>query len=921
MQKNFDHNQSETHTYELWEKAGAFNPDEVKRMREDQKGQIPYRHAPHGRLAVRDDKDDLKSVSSLSTPHSKRQQLNNSTTQQPFSIIMPPPNANDPLHVGHAMFISIEDILIRYHRMKGDDTIWIPGTDHAGIETQFVFEKKLAKQGKSRFNFDRDTLYKMIWDYVQENSGVAVDQMKKLGASADWSRFTFTLDPSVVKFVTNTFKKMHQDGLVYRDQKLVHYCVKCGTSYSELEVVHKEQTDKLYYLKYGPFTLATTRPETKFADTAVAVHPDDTRYKKYIGTEIEVEGLTSKFKMKVIADEYVDSEFGTGVVKITPYHDFNDYEVWQRHKNEIPAPKQVIGFDGKLTAIAGKYAGMKVKAARDLIEKDLQEKGLLEKVNNNYLHTVGVCYRCGTVLEPLPLPQFFIKVKDKTNNLTQKVLEVLDKKETKIYGAGREKILRNWLENLKDWNISRQIVWGIRIPVWYPVEGNEEKISVSFINQKGEFQKNETVKQRLDEGYTIEEMKKGLQQVYPSAELDFVVATEDPGIDKSKGKSQKSNSTTTQPHDHTTTRPHDNTSTMLESATSYKPQASSKRASSVSYFPETDTFDTWFSSGQWPVVTLKTNNSTTQQHNNDSDFDRFYPTTVMETAYDILLFWVMRMMMMGIYLENKTPFEHVYLHGLVRDEKGQKMSKSKGNVINPLEFVSKYGADAVRMALVMSSTPGSDSAVGENKIKGMRNFSNKIWNASRFVMMALDEQSNASYSRENLQMEKSKVKSQKSRDDQVSFPQLENQNDIQEGNRHPGESRDPVKSATDVQKDDGVLLRQSADQDDSAFKKRLQEVSDAVSDHLEKLRPGQAAELVYNEFWHWFCDVCIEDQKKGNLSRGALLEGLITFLKLLHPFVPFVTEALWQELWQGGDDTMKEMMGSGLLIVADWPGK
>src|SRR3989344_3082459 len=298
---------------------------------------------------------------------------------KPFSIVMPPPNANDPLHVGHAMFVAIEDILIRYHRMIGDSTLWLPGTDHAGIETQYVFEKKLAKEGKSRFDYDRDTLYKMIWDYVQENSGVAVDQMKRLGASADWIRFKFTLDSDIVDQVIETFIKLHKDGLVYRDKKLVNYCTKCGTSYSELEVNHVEKTTKLYFIKYGPFILATTRPETKFADTAVAVHPSDKRYIKYIGQEIEVEGLQGKFKLKVIVDDYVDPKFGTGVVKITPYHDFNDYEVWQRHKSEIPEPKQVVGFDGKLTEIAGTYAGLKIQAARDLIEKDLQKKGLLTK--------------------------------------------------------------------------------------------------------------------------------------------------------------------------------------------------------------------------------------------------------------------------------------------------------------------------------------------------------------------------------------------------------------------------------------------------------------------------------------------------------------------------------------------------------------
>lgn len=752
MQKNFDHTITESEIYQQWEKAEAFNPDKVE---------IPA--------------------------------FAGMTKKKSFSIIMPPPNANDPLHVGHAMFISLEDIMIRYHRMKGDDTVWIPGTDHAGIETQFVFEKKLAKQGKSRFNFDRETLYKMIWDYVQENSGVAVDQMKKLGASADWSRFKFTLDPQVVEFVTGTFKKMHEDGLVYRNLQLVNFCTKCGTSYSELEVNHTEQTTNLYYVKY-PFadntdefiTVATTRPEPIFVDEYLAVHPDDPKNKKLIGKKV-LNPLTKK-EMEIIGDDFVDPEFGTGIVKLTPAHDYNDFEVAKRHNLAII---QAIDTNGKIMANGGKYAGLKVEEARKQVVADLEANSLIDHIKTDYVNRIGTCYRCGRVIEILPLPQFFIKVKDEKNNLTQRVLDVLDKDETKIYGAGRDKILRHWLENLKDWNVSRQIVWGIRIPVWYSVKKNPD-IEVIYLDETGELQRGKV--SDISES-KFAQLKKGLQALRAPANAKFIVSTESPGDE---------------------------------------------------FLQETDTFDTWFSSGQWPVVTLKT-----QQ--NETDFDRFYPTTVMETAYDILLFWVMRMMIMGVYLENKTPFEHVYLHGLVRDEKGQKMSKSKGNVINPLDLVTKYGADAVRMALVMSSTPGNDSAVGENKIKGMRNFSNKIWNAARFITLNQNGDENV-------------------------FPAL-----------------------------------------DEEFFKKLHLVTSSTTEHLEKLRIGQAAELVYNEFWHWFCDVCIEEQKNGNLSRGALLKGLVTFLKLLHPFVPFVTETVWQELWKMNDENLRKEMGSELLILASWP--
>ena len=690
MNKQYIHSQFEDAIYKKWEDSGGFRP--------------------------KDDKD-----------------------AETYCIIMPPPNANDPLHVGHAMFVTIEDILIRYNRMRGKAVLWLPGTDHAGIETQFVFEKKLKKTGKSRFDYDRDTLYKMIWDYVDENSGVAVSQMKKLGASADWSRKKFTLDKDIVEMVTDTFIKMHQDGLVYRGLRLVNYCTHCGTAFSNLEVDHIERTTPLYYMKYGPFVLATTRPETKFGDTGIMVHPNDKRYQKWVGKTVEVEGLAGKFSIKVIADPTVDMEFGTGVVKVTPAHDFKDFEVWQRHKDEIPGPKQVIGFDGKMTDLAGKYSGLKVGKAREAVVEDLMAGGLLEKIDDKYIHTVGVCYRCGSVIEPLPMKQFYIKVE----SLTKKVLKALKDKKVKIHGAGYDKILKHWLINLDDWNISRQIVWGIRMPIWYKKNSNKE---------------------------------------------DFVIAKTSPGKD---------------------------------------------------YEQESDTIDTWFSSSQWPVVTLKTNRS--------NDFKKFYPTRVMETAYDILVFWVMRMLMMGLYVTNEVPFKDVYLHGLIRDEKGQKMSKSKGNVINPLEVIEKYGADALRMALVMSTTAGRDSNTGDSKIRGMRNLTNKIWNSARFVLEFLEE------------------------------------------NKEAG--------------------------GDNEFLTNAKQLVTAVGVNIENLKIGFAAELAYNDFWHWFCDVKIEEAKEGKISKKAMVEGFKMMMIMLHPFVPFVTEAVWEEFRAKGLVQSEE-----LLMNSKWPG-
>lgn len=697
-----------------------------------------------------------------------------SKASETFSIIMPPPNANDPLHVGHALFVAVEDILTRYNRMKGKATLWLPGTDHAGIETQYVFEKKLAKQDKSRFDYDRETLYSMIWDYVQENSGVAVHQMKRLGASADWSRFTFTLDTKVVQLVLETFMKLYADGLVYRGERLVNYCTKCGTAYSDLEVDYEDRTEGLYFVRYQIegsdeyVVIATTRPETIPVDTHVAVHPEDGRYLTLIGKTL-VNPLSGQ-SMHVVADTFVEREFGTGVVKMTPAHDKTDWEAAERHG----LPKLIlIGTDGRLNERGGPLAGLKIAEARKKAVELLQARGLLdERTRMNYAHRVGVCYRCHTTIEILPLPQFFITVAP----LVKKVVAALDAGETVVLGTGREKILREWLNNLKDWNISRQIVWGIRMPVWYDVTKNPT-LRVAFICE------GRKVNGRVDEllqTYTLEQIQAGLQELFGSTESVYEVAYEKPG---------------------------------------------------ETYLQETNTFDTWFSSGQWPVVTLKTTQA--------GDFDRFYPTTVMETGYDILPFWVMRMMLLCLYTEGTVPFKTVYLHGLVRDEKGQKMSKSKGNVINPLDMVEKYGADAIRMALVMSSTPGQDKAVGENTIRGMRNFSNKIWNAARFVSM------------------------------------LEQQTTTCAG--------------------------------DEAFLKKLDQVTIEVTRLLDELKIGLAAEVVYNEFWHWFCDEAIEQAKIGELSLAAVTQGLNVFLRLLHPFVPFVTEAVWSQHEEG------------LLMTASWP--
>jgi len=773
MDKHYQAKENETKIYQLWEKADAFNPDsDINQKLKN---------------------DDLPS----------------------FSIIMPPPNANDPLHLGHAAFLTLEDILIRHARMTGHDTLWLPGADHAGIETQFVFEKKLKKEGTSRFHFDRATLYQMIWDYVATNSQIAIKQSKQLGASADWSRFKFTLDDDIVQSVIATFKQMLEDRLIYRENRLVNYCPKCGTGFSNLELDHREEIGSLYYLKYGPITIATTRPETIFADVAIAVHPKDQRYHKYHGQTIEYQGLFGLVKLLVIADDFVDPEFGTGAVKITPFHDFNDFAFWQRHQaelkqavqnnqlgyvelkeklinnnqlsaEEINSPALAIDFTGRLTKFTDQYAGLKAHIAREKIVSDLQKANLIEKIDNNYLHSVTSCYRCGSNIEPLPLPQFYVKVEP----LTKAVLEKIKKKELTIYGAGHDKILKHWLENLEDWNISRQIVWGIRLPVWYDAQENPQ-LRISFID-KNQARISGPIGELLTK-YSFAEIEAGLQSLTAPIDAQFVVSQEKPDPNRQ-------------------------------------------------YLQETDTFDTWFSSSQWPVVTLK--------NNQPGDFERFYPTTIMETAYDILMFWVMRMLMMGLYSTQQLPFKKVYLHGLIRDSKGQKMSKSKGNVINPLEIGEKYGTDALRMAIVIRSSAGLDKTLSEADFQAMRNLNNKLWNAARFILL---------------------------------------------------------------QKENQAITDQNTAKLDKKFTKNLEKIVLAVSRNLDQLQLGLAADTLYNEFWHWFCDQCIEDAKKGLISQEKLFDGLVIFLKLFHPFIPFVTESIWQILYQ------EQLVTEPLLMTSRWP--
>lgn len=547
---------------------------------------------------------------------------------EPYAIIVPPPNANASLHIGHALNFALMDISARFHRAKGKSVLFLPGADHAGFETQVVYEKHLAKEGKSRFDFSREDLYQQIYDFVQGNKHIFEGQIRQVGASVDWQHFTFTLDNQVIKTAYSTFKKLWDDGLIYRGERLVNYCTLHRTSFADIEVVYEERVSPLYYLKYGPFTLATTRPETKFGDTAVAVHPDDERYKDMIGKTITAEGLNGPFEIRVVGDEYVDPAFGTGAVKITPAHDFNDWEVAKRHNLEAI---RVINHDGTLNHRAGEFEGMLVAEARKAVAKALEKKGLLEKIDQNYRNRVGVCYKCGTVIEPMLMDQWFIDMQ----KLAKPAITAIKKDLITFYPSSKKEQAITYLETVKDWNISRQIAWGIPIPAYQNVDDSDEWI--------------------FNEDVTKEFIEKD-------------------------GKTYKR---------------------------------------------DNDVFDTWFSSGQWPFITLG--------YPDSEDFKRFYPTALMETGGDIFYQWVCRMICLGLYVTDDIPFKDVYLHGMVRSEDGRKMSKSLGNVISPREIIDSFGSDALRMGIIAGRSAGYSAAYAPAKMQAARNFCNKLWNIARYI--------------------------------------------------------------------------------------------------------------------------------------------------------------------------------------------
>lgn len=681
LAKTYDPNQYEPNIYAMWEKSGAFSPT----------GQ-----------------------------------------GEPFGVVMPPPNANGNLHIGHALDMNLKDIIVRYKRMNGGDVAFIPGADHAGFETWVVYEKELRKEGKSRFDFSREKLYNQVWEFVEKARGNMELQLRALGTSASWDNLVFTLDKKVVTTVYDTFKKLWDDGLIYRGERIVNYSTAYQTSYADIEVDHREEKGKLWRIAYptydrvGEIVIATTRPETLFGDVAVAVHPEDERYKHLIGTRVLLP-LTDR-EIPIIADGYVDPKFGTGAVKITPAHDPNDFEVGKRHDLDRI---QVIDFDGKMINVPSQFIGLEVEEARKRTLAALQAQELI-RGEETIVHTVGYDYKSGLPIQPLIKDQWFLKIQP----LAERAIKAIEENEITFYPVNRRQILLQYLENVHDWNLSRQIPWGIPIPAFQNMADPDDWIFDERVNEK-----------------TIE-------------------------------------------------------------------------VNGKMYRREEDTFDTWFSSGQWPFITT--------DYLSGGDLARFYPNSLMETGTDLLDRWIARMIMLGLYATDKIPFKDVYLHGMVLDEHSQKMSKSKGNVINPMEMVAEYGSDALRLGLIANRSPGQHQAFSTARIVAGRNFCNKLWNIARFIEDKLGD------------------------DYELAGPE-------------------PKTLA------------------DHWIADELSKASVEIGKKIEEYRFAEAGEVMYHAIWDAVADWYIE-ASKDDLNPDMLAWVINTSLKLAHPFAPFVTETIWQTL-------------------------
>ena len=695
--------------------------------------------------------------------------------KKPFVIIMPPPNVTGELHLGHALTATLEDIMVRWHRMKGESALWLPGTDHAGIATQVVMEQQLARQGQTKDEIGREKFTKLTWEWANKSRGNIRRQHQLLGASCDWTREKFTLDEGPSKAVRTAFVRLYDKGLIYRGERMINWCPRCQTALSDLEVEHKDIVGHLYYIRYpltqgkGFVTVATTRPETFLGDTAVAVNPTDKRYKNLIGKSVTLPIIDKE--IPIIADDAVDTSFGTGALKITPAHDPTDFEVAQRHNLPLV---DIMNPDTTMNENAGPYQGLERFACRDKVLADLKDKKLLEKIEP-YSHSVGHCGRCQTMIEPKVSLQWFVQ----TQPLAKVAIEVVKEGRVTIIPERFTKIYFDWMENIKDWCISRQLWWGHRIPVWYCQDCAEVTASV-------------------DE---------------PTACI---------------------------------------------------------HCGSKQIIQDSDVLDTWFSSALWPHSTLGWPEDT-------GDLRYFYPGSVMETGYDILFFWVARMIMMGLEDTGEIPFHTVYLHGLIRDESGEKMSKLRGNVINPSEAISKYGVDALRFALTTGSSPGNDINLGKGKLESSRNFVNKLWNATRFILQSLDA--------EGLKARAIELKPQRIEDQWIDS--------------------------------------------------QLNRLIKSVTRLMEEFQFGEAEQQIYDFVWSKFCDWYIEIAKIrlhphpalsmagegfGEVSPLPFLANTLEkSLRLLHPFMPFVTEELWQSLKQRlpGEDQMPASIMMAPYHLAD----
>ncbi len=712
----------------------------------------------------------------------------------PYTIVIPPPNVTGSLHIGHALNNSIQDILIRWRRMQGRNTLWMPGMDHAGIATQNVVEKQLQAEGTSRAALGREAFVARVWEWKAQSGGIIIDQLKRLGASCDWDRLRFTLDDGLSRAVREVFVRLHEDGLMYRGERLINWCPRCLTALSDIEVEHEDHNGKLYHIVYpvvgdeaATLTVATTRPETMLGDTAVAVHPDDPRYKHLIGKRARLP-LTNR-ELPIVGDAIlVNREFGTGAVKITPAHDFSDFEAGERHGLPRLA---ILDMHGKLdaeglrtaevdAAVIHDIADLPVLKARPKVEQRLKETGSLTKVENHKM-ALGGCYRCKTVVEPFLSPQWFVKIAP----LAEPAIRAVEEGRIRIVPEGWVNNYLGWMREIKDWCVSRQIWWGHQIPAWYcrTCHGS-------------------LLQQRADGSWII-----------PSDARPIVSRTEP------------------------TACPHCNGAALLR---------------------DPDVLDTWFSSALWPFSTLGWPDET-------AELRRFYPTSTLVTGLDILFFWVARMIMMGLRFTGDVPFRDVYIHALVRDAEGQKMSKSKGNVIDPLHVMHQYGTDALRFTLASMASPGRDIKLAEERIEGYRNFANKIWNAARFILMHLEGEREAA----------------------------------------PPSGRSFA---------------------DRWILSRVNHAVQQVTTSLEQYRFDQAASHLYHFIWHEYCDWYLElikpalqtESDEARRTRHSLVESFDTILRLLHPFMPYLTEEIWQKIPHQGDSIMLQPFP---IRRSDWDAK